>query len=353
MKKKRNGWLWLALAIVLALIVALFWNRVNFDWSVFWRQLHNVSAIHIWAGIALIYATYWLRSIRWAVFLAPVKKIPARALLGPQFIGFTGVALFGRLADLTRPYLVSRKVELSLSSQVAVYTIERMFDLGAAAVIFSSALAFTPKDLPHHDKFVHAGEMCLALTLIIAAFAVIVRLSGETVARFARATLGRLSEPAGEAVAARILGFRDGLNTFTSVRDFAFAVLLSLAMWGMIGMAYVQTAHAFVQTPELAHLTFSRTMLLMAASIGGSALQPPIIGWFTQIAVTATAMHEFYGAPVEAATACGAVLLVVTSLCIIPAGVLYSRLERVSLKKVAKESEAAGNENAAAAQPGS
>ena len=64
-------------------------------------------------------------------------------------------------------------------------------------------------------------------------------------------------------------------------------VVLSLAMWGMIGGAYLQTAHAFVDTPELAGLTFSRTMLLMAASIGGSLLQLPIIGWFTQIAVTA------------------------------------------------------------------
>jgi hypothetical protein len=132
------------------------------------------------------------------------------------------------------------------------------------------------------------------------------------------------------------------LNALTSARDFGVVTLLSLAMWGIIGCAYVQTAHAFVQTPELAGLTFSRTMLLMAASIGGSLLQLPIIGWFTQIAVTAAAMHTFYGAPIEAATACGALLLVVTFLCIIPAGLIYSQVEHVNLKKVASESEAAG-----------
>jgi hypothetical protein len=83
-------------------------------------------------------------------------------------------------------------------------------------------------------------------------------------------------------------------------------------------------------------------MLLMAASIGGSLVQLPIIGWFTQIAVTATAMHTFYGAPIEAATACGAMLLVVTFLCIVPAGFIYSQVEHVSLKRVTQESEAAG-----------
>jgi glycosyltransferase 2 family protein len=350
--KKRNGLLWFAVIIVLALIVLLFWNKVHFDWKMFWQQLRHVSAIHIWAGIALIYATYWLRSVRWAVFLSPTKKVPAHTLLGPQFIGFTGVALFGRLADLTRPYLVSRRVGLPLSSQIAVYTIERMFDLGAAAVIFSGALAFTPRDLPHHDVFVRAGELSLALTLLIAVFAGVVRVAGGVVAGFAQATLGRLSKQMGESIATKIIGFRDGLNTLSSKRDFGIAVLLSLAMWGMIGTAYMQTAHAFVHTPELVGLTFSRTMLLMAASIGGSLLQLPIIGWFTQIAVTAAAMHEFYGAPIEAATACGAMLLVVTFLCIIPTGLMYSRIEHVSLKKVASESEAAGNEPEVVIEPG-
>jgi uncharacterized membrane protein YbhN (UPF0104 family) len=341
---KRNGVLWVVGVVALAVVVALFWNKVHFDWAMFWQQLRFVSVGHIVAGIVLIYVTYLLRALRWSVFVSPTKKVPATALLGSQFIGFTAVALFGRLADLTRPYLIARRVELSLSSQVAVYTIERMFDLGAAAIIFSSALAFSPKNLPHHEVFVKAGVLSMGATLAIALFAAVVRVAGSAVAGFARATVGMLSKAAGESIATKIIGFRDGLNALSSKRDFGVVTLISLAMWGMIGCAYVQTAHAFVQTPELAGLTFSRTMLLMAASIGGSLVQLPIIGWFTQIAVTATAMHTFYGAPVEAATACGAMLLVVTSICIIPTGLIYSRVEHVSLKKVAEESEAAGAE---------
>jgi glycosyltransferase 2 family protein len=335
---KRNGVLLSVVVVALAVFVFLFRNRIHFDWAAFWQQLRYVSVGHIVAGIALIYSTFWLRAVRWAVFVSPTKKVTAISLLGSQFIGFTAVALFGRLADLTRPYLVSKRVELPLSSQVAVYTIERMFDLGAAAVIFSSALAFTPKGLPHHEVFVRAGILSMGATFAIAVFAGVVRVAGGTVAAFARGTVGLLSKSAGESIATKVVGFRDGLNALSSARDFGVVVLLSLTMWLMIGYAYVQTAHAFVHTPELSSLTFSRTMLLMAASIGGSLLQLPVIGWFTQIAVTATAMHTFYGAPIEAATACGAMLLVVTFLCIIPTGLLYSQLEHVSLKKVAEES---------------
>src|SRR5580700_4901547 len=308
----------------------------------FWQQLRFVSMGHIVAAIALIYATYWVRAVRWAVFLSPTKKVSAGSLIGSQYIGFAAVALFGRLADLTRPYLVARRVGLSLSSQIAVYTIERMFDLGAAAVIFSCALAFTPKSLPHHEVFVRAGVLSLGATLAIAVFAGVVRAAGGPVAAFARGTLGMLSKSAGESISKKILGFRDGLNALMSMREFGIVVALSVGMWVTIGCAYLETVHAFWHTPELAELTFSRTMLLMAASIGGSLLQLPIVGWFTQIAVTAAAMHTFYGAPIEASTACGAMLLVVTFLSIIPTGFIYSQVEHVSLKRVAQESEAAG-----------
>ncbi|WP_260737121.1 lysylphosphatidylglycerol synthase transmembrane domain-containing protein [Tunturiibacter lichenicola] len=339
---KRNAILWSVGVVALVVLVFLFRSKVHFDWAMFWQQLRYVSAGHIVAGIVLIYVTYWVRAVRWAVFVSPTKKVSATSLLGSQFIGFTAVALFGRLADFTRPYLIARRINLTLSSQVAVWTIERMFDLGAAAVIFSGALAFTPRGLPNHHVFVKAGELSMGLTLAIAVFAGAVRVAGGAVAGFARGTVGLVSKSAGESIATKILGFRDGLNALSSAKDFIVVTLLSLAMWGMIGFAYVQTAHAFVNTPELAGVTFSQTMLLMAASIGGSLLQLPIIGWFTQIAITAAAMRTFYGAPIEAATACGAMLLVVTFLCIIPAGLIYSRVEHVSLKKVAQESEAAG-----------
>src|SRR5271156_1804743 len=253
---KRNGVLWAVVAVALAVLVFLFRNKVHFDWAMFWQQLRYVSVGHIVAGVALIYVRYWVRAVRWAVFVSPTKKVSAASLLGSQFIGFTAVALFGRLADLTRPYLVARRVGLSLSSQVAVYTIERMFDLGAAAVIFSCALAFTPKGLPHHEVFVRAGVLSMGATLAIAVFAGVVRVAGGAVARVVRGTVGRLSKPLGESVSAKILGFRDGLNAIASMREFGVVVVLSLAMWMIIGFAYLETVHAFWHTPELGELTF-------------------------------------------------------------------------------------------------
>jgi len=338
--KSRKGLLSLAVLLILALAVFAFRGRIHFDWGMFWQQLRHVAWIHIAAGTAFIYATYFLRAIRWSIFLGPTKKVSPWVILGPQFIGFTAVSLFGRLADLIRPALIAKRVQLPISTQIAVYTIERMFDLGAAAILFSGALLFAPRDLPHHEIFVHTGLLSLALTAAIALFAVVLRVSGGAVATALHASLRPLSPSIAESVATKIRGFRDGLNAISSAQDFLVTALISLAMWGLIGSAYVQTLHAFADTPQLATISFSRTMLLMGASIGASALQFPIIGWFTQIAATAASMHEFYGAPIEAATACGALLLVVSWLSIIPVGLIFARLNHVSLRKAATESNA-------------
>ena len=325
-------------AALVSILFAL--HHAHFDWATFFRELRQVAWLHVAAGVTLIYGTYWLRAWRWAELCRSQKHLRPASLVGPQFIGFTAVALFGRLADLARPYILARRTGLSTPSQVAVYTVERIFDLGAAAVVFSSALAFTPAGLAHRDRFVRVGVGSLAATLLLAAFAVAIRLRGPAIAALARRLLARLSPTFAASAEDKILGFRSGLGAIATVRALLLCALLSLTMWGMIGATYWQTTHAFALTPELAHIPFSRAMLLMAASLGGSLLQLPGLGWFTQIAATAAAMHAFYGAPLEAATACGALLLLVTSLSVVPIGLLFARVGGIDLREATTRSEA-------------
>jgi hypothetical protein len=339
--KNRSAIGWSVALIAAALLAFLFRGRIHFDFGMFWSQLRHVNWKPIAIATALIYSTFLMRAVRWAVLVSPTKKIGLLSTTGSQFIGFTAVSLFGRLADLTRPYLIAKRIQLPLPSQIAVYTIERMFDLGSAAIIFSCALAFMPKGMPNHQIFVRTGLVSLAGTLFLAIFAITVRVAGSAVAAFSRAVLGRVSAGAAESISEKILDFRNGLNALSSFREFLVVLAVSLVTWGMIGTAYLETLHGFADTSQLATISFPSTMLLMATSMGGSLIQLPIVGWFTQIALTAGAMHAFYGAPIESATACGAVLLCVLTLSVIPIGLVFSQIERISLRKAADESSAA------------
>jgi hypothetical protein len=179
-------------AILLGALVWLVHTRVHFQWNVFRDELQHVDWRRIILAVAMVVFCYWLRAVRWAVLIRPQKKVSSFSVLGSQVIGFTAVALFGRLADLVRPYLVAKQTKLTISSQVAVYTVERMFDLGAMVLIFSSALLLAPDraTLPHHEALQHAAMGGLVLTLALAIFAISVRASGRAIAGMAEKSLG-------------------------------------------------------------------------------------------------------------------------------------------------------------------
>jgi uncharacterized membrane protein YbhN (UPF0104 family) len=352
LKNKR----WILWLVVLAALVALVLygrHRVHFDWHTFTAQLRQADWKKFAIGIAMIYLGYGFRAWRWALFLKPVKRVGPAHLLGPQVIGFTGVALFGRLADLMRPYLIARKVQLSVGSQVAVYTVERMFDMGSMALIFSLTLLLAPDraSLPHHELLYRGAAVGLILSVAMGIFAALVRASGHVVARSLNRAIHPLSPRIGAAVASKIEAFRDGLNTLSTLGDFALALGMSLAMWGMITFAYLETTRAFVASPELSRMDLPRCMILMAASMGGSIVQLPVIGWFTTIGATSFTMHALLNVAPEPALGCATMLLVVTFMSIIPVGLIWARFEHVSLKKVASESEHAKQEEPVSSTP--
>lgn len=332
-------------AIVLAALVAIVIlgrDRIHFDFALFRAQLAEANWWKIAFGFACICVGYLFRSVRWALLIRPAKRVGPFSLLSTQVIGFTAIALIGRVADPVRPYLVSKKTGLPLSSQFAVYVVERLFDAGSMALIFSSVILLAPAGaLPHPEIVRKAGYFAAATTLGGAVFLLTIRLAGGAVAGFFERTFAHLSKGLAHSIGSKIRTFQNGLDTLRSPKDFVVALTLSLAMWGLIALSYLVTAQAFTASPQLASMTFTRCILLMAFSGAASSVQLPIIGWFTQIGLVAAAMSSFYGVSTESATACAATLLFVTFLGIVPIGLVWAQFEHVSLRKVTVESEVA------------
>lgn len=342
---KSNRTRLIALVIVVAL-AALIWHerhRIHFDWHVFAQQLRMANWHRIGLALASIYLGYLVRSIRWVWLIRHKKKMPLLSLLGTQVMGFTAVALIGRVADLVRPYLVAKKTGLPLSEQIAVYVVERLFDAGSMALITSSVILLAPPGaLPHPEVLKRAGYWGLALTIAGSLFLLAVRLWGDAVARFSNRVFGLLSKRAGQAIEDKIEAFHSGLDTIRSLGDFAVVAGSSLGMWVLIALAYLETMLAFTASPELAAMTPAKGVLLMIVSGGASIIQLPVLGWFTQIGLVAGAISKFFGVAPEAAMGCAATLLLVTFLGIVPVGLIWSRFEHISLKQVTEESEHAG-----------
>lgn len=337
MNAERQSSLWRtgALCLLLAGLLWFFRRRLDFDPRPVLSQLRLVSPAYLLLATTTIYACYWLRAARWAALLPAAQSASPLDLLASQLMGFTAVALFGRVADLGRPYLVARQLGTPVATQMGVYGIERTLDLAAAAAVFSGTLALAPHGLPHREAFARAGMLALAATLLMAAVLTAVRWGGERLASFLANALRPLSPRGADAVLVHLREFRHGFGGASSGRRVLWAGVLSLTMWLGIALTYFWTAHAFRTSPQLVGLSFAGTVLLMATGIGGSVLQLPILGWFTQIAVLATALHALFNVPGATATACASLLLLIANLSVVPAGLLAARLTHMPLREAA------------------
>jgi uncharacterized membrane protein YbhN (UPF0104 family) len=366
---KKRQWI-LGAAVLLALLVLFIWarHRIHFNFA----ELRSQLALADWGRFVLatacIYAAYVFRSFRWAALMRHNKRVPALSLVGTQVMGFTAVALIGRVADLVRPYLVARKTSTELSSQIAVYIVERLSDTGSIALFFSLAILQIPQQqvlsAMHHKAFLaslseNAPHMAaflfrygaLVLTMLGALFLVGIRLGGEVIARFFETVFGLFSKKLAPAAGHKIRTFHAGLDIIRSFADFSVLAVLSLSMWALIAAAYYETMVAFTASPQLAATSPSKAVFLMVASGAASVFQLPVLGWFSQIGVVAAAITGFFGAAPEASTACAAMLLLVTFLSIAPVGLVWAQFENVNLRRVTVESERAGEKLSAGTEP--
>lgn len=349
----------LGLVVLAALIALGFYaqHRHPINWHEVIQQFAESRWSFFGLGIAGIYLAYVLRATRWAYLLRHHKKVSPISLVASQVIGFTAVALIGRVADPVRPYLTAKKTGLSVANQLAVYIVERLFDFGTMAVFFSIAMIILFQDQSASSSLIvqstHSGFLAkfagprvaqfggLVLTLFGVIFLVLVRISGTAVAALMEKTLGLISKNVGRAVGEKIRSFQAGLDTIRTLSDFLIAAGTSFAMWTLIACAYFFTLRGFTGSPALAGITFSKAVVLMMISGGASVFQLPVIGWFTQIFAVAAVLAKIFEVDPEASVACAAVLLLVTFLCVIPIGLVWAQFENISLRKVTHESEVA------------
>jgi hypothetical protein len=343
--EKRRLYIYALFLLVFAVLVYFqFRTWRNFDWETFWSQ--RVSPIHIIHAVAYIYLAYVIRAVRWKIFLRPVRpQASALKLVAPTLIGFTGLVILGRPGELIRPYLIARREDLSFSSQLGVWAVERIFDTGAFTILLVLAVLFAtaPKRLPYYSGFREAGAVFSALVIVLVAVALAISKHGETLASWVEKRFSHLSANLGHRIALRIREFRSGLDTIHSPWCLVQLIVVSVVMWCMIALAYKEVTIAY---GEKLRIPQSQLLLLMGSSMVGSLIQLPGIGGGSQLA-TITALQRWFDVPKELAASCGIMLWLVTFVAVVPLGLLLAHRERLSFRKLSKESQIAEESTAA------
>lgn len=353
--KNRQYLIYSIVVLILAALVYLqFRTWRDFDWRLL-LQFH-LHWWHIFHGVALIYFAYLLRAVRWKIFLRPVRQEAYGVswmirwvksmwgLVSPTLVGFTGLALLGRPGEFIRPYLIARRENLNVASQVAVWTVERIFDIGGFTVILVVAIfspytklhAFIGTAAPSVQSWTHrTGYALIALVFGLLIGAVLVSYRGNSIAQWVEDRFSHLAGNLGHRIAHKIREFTEGLKTIHGPVEFLLLSAVSVLMWWVIALSYKEVTSAY-GVPMHAMST-TKVLLLMGSSMVGSMVQLPGVGGGSQLA-TISAMDHIFDIPKELAVSCGIMLWLVTFVAVVPAGLLLAHHERLSLRKLSAES---------------
>jgi hypothetical protein len=357
MTKKRILILLIVAAVLGALVYFQFRTWQKFDWHTFARDTKGIDPYLIGRATLIIYGTYVLRALRWKIFLRPVCKAKFSSMVGPQFIGFTGLALLGRPGELIRPYMIAKKENLTFSSQVAVWAVERIFDIGAFAVLMAiDVFAFSGRfALPPDFRVSVLGAPPIRFVLLLKIFGGVllvavggmawvaykIRANTDGVALWVERKTSSVSRKFANSLRHKVHAFGAGLNTIHDRSAFVQLVGVSLAIWFLIALAYRDILHAypFEIAPRLHAMEVQHVLLLMGASMLGSMLQLPAVGGGSQLATIGIMSSVIFSIPKEQAVSAGIMLWLITFVACVPIGFIYAHFEHVSLRKVTEESQ--------------
>jgi uncharacterized membrane protein YbhN (UPF0104 family) len=208
------------------------------------------------------------------------------------------------------------------------------------AIFLPSALPSIPHP-EYYLRFREGGFVLIGVVMALAVGAVVVRRSGDAVARWVEQRFGHLSANVGHKLAQKVREFGAGLDTIHGPLSMLWLTVVSVGMWYIIALAYQEVTHSY-GVPAL-EIPVSQLLILMGASMLGSMLQVPAVGGGSQMA-TIAALSTVFDVPPEIAASCGILLWLVTFAAVVPLGLILAHHERLSLRKLSVESHHADEE---------
>jgi len=321
---------WVKYLILLVLVLAVAaWlglarmKENGFDWDRFGAALRSLDIAWNGFAIVLIVLTYVGRAVRWGAMIQPIAPQASLVrLFRAQVIGFTAVTLLGRPGELARPYLISRSESVSFSSQLAIWFLERVFDLLAVLILFGLALAqLDPSTASHVSPRLAwvlrtGGQVAGLLGVGASVFILALRFFADGTQRLLSRLLELLPFAVGKKLNGFVEAFAHGIASTKSNSQLALVLFYTATEWLMIVAAFYALLRGFGPT---SHLTLWDSVVVCGFVAFGGIVQIPGVGGGMQI-VSFLVLTEIYGIPNEGASLMTILLWLSTLVIVVPFG---------------------------------
>jgi uncharacterized protein (TIRG00374 family) len=317
----------------------------GFRWSEVAASIRHANLSYMLLAIATIFVCYAVRALRWIRFSRALGPSGFWSVYASTLMGFSCVFLLGRAGEPVRPVLIARKESLSMPGMFGVYFLERIFDIAASVVLAGVALLLFEKQGIDSARGSHLITVARStgVVLFIGLVAVVIFLvyfryhGGEWLSR-------RLQHPDWRTgwrarLAALLEGFSDGLQAVRTWGDLGALIGYSTIHWLLVIVVYFCIERAF--GGDLAMISIGGTVLVLAFTLVGSAVQLPGVGGGAQVATFLVLTVAFDIAKEPAATMAVTVWLVSFASCCLAGIPLLFRegLSMSDLRRITREEE--------------
>jgi len=195
------------------------------------NDLKKIQLSYVILFILLMIFMQYLRSYRWGVILQPMEKINQVPLFSITSVGFLAIAAIpARIGELARPYLISKRSSIKMSSALGTIFIERILDSFTVLTIATVVLLIDmPFDLP--SWMVKSSIIFSLLALSLFCFILFLILRREAALKFINIILNRLPGKLANKIDVAIHHFIDGLQIVTNIKLFSYLLFLSVIIW--------------------------------------------------------------------------------------------------------------------------
>ncbi len=168
----------LIFGLVIALI-ALYYTLRNVSFSEVISSFKEMDYIYILPAFVIILLSYVFRAYRWQALLESSLKVNVGGLYSPMMVGFMGNFLPARAAEILRPYLLSKKYDITFNAAFASIVMERLFDMIILLLIFIWVFWFEADAFSSNIEFsgfsvqemaIKFGQICVLAVIALMVF---------------------------------------------------------------------------------------------------------------------------------------------------------------------------------------
>lgn len=241
-----------------------------------WESLKGVDYLWVALLVPIVMISHWLRAVRWAYFLAPIKEnISTRNLFSAVMIGFMVNNILPRVGEFTRPFALGRSENISKTSAFGTVVIERIVDMVTFLFILCLILFIYPSSLDPFVSNVNAVRPFFLIgSIVILVVFVIMFFKGEALfsllSYLKRFVPGRFQKKYEELLDS----FLSGFGVAKMRNKYPMIAILSLLIYFFYALSLYVPFYAF-QTLAGHNLDFGASVILLTISTIAFAFPAP------------------------------------------------------------------------------